>query len=82
MTVYAWGVPLIWTLLTLYAEKYKPLPRDWNGGDWNPVIGETTCFFESMFFFFLVSHHALEYLLFFYRTSKLEEPSIILCNTR
>lgn len=43
-SAYAWGVPLVWIIITLCAEKFKPLPKGWN-----PSIAESTCFFASTY---------------------------------
>lgn len=43
-SAYAWGVPLAWTIFTIYAEKFRPFENQWN-----PSIAVNTCFFNSMF---------------------------------
>lgn len=44
-SAYAWGMPFVWILITVGAEKFEPLPKGWN-----PRMGSTgTCFFVSTY---------------------------------
>lgn len=48
--LYGFGVPYFWILFTLFAEKFRPFPNDWN-----PVLAEHECFFSGAFFFVLLN---------------------------
>lgn len=43
-SMYGWGMPMIWTIFALCAAKYQFVPIDWA-----PNVGETTCFFSSLY---------------------------------
>lgn len=44
-SAYAWGMPFVWVLITVGAEKFELLPKGWN-----PSMRSTgTCFFVSMY---------------------------------
>lgn len=42
-SIYAWGMPIIWTVFAITVEKYKILPTNWC-----PSVGQNTCFFSSL----------------------------------
>lgn len=77
-SAYGWGFPLAWILFTLYAEKFKPFPHEWN-----PTVGVNVCFLDGMhLILFPLQHNAnINYHFPRGRSFKLEESFVVLSTT-